>query len=259
MWPRSSKLGYPRRRLRRHKGSPCSRNGKCKRSWLAWPEANRCSGSLGRSRSIRRPCERGGPEGAGGRGGPGPERPSSTPRGRGCGPGLRKSTTTAPCSGARSWGSAMGGPVAQVHRFVRPLRVAARQVRQATMRFETPPGQQAQVDFGQRRVWIGEHYVAAHLFGFTLGYSRRLYAAAFPHERLDVCWPATSKPSSIPVGCRCKSWSITRSRSCSSAPGTARSGIPSPPTSPPPKASRPGPTGPTGPRRRARSRRTSAT
>ncbi|MGH7549080.1 MAG: IS21 family transposase [Gemmatimonadales bacterium] len=78
------------------------------------------------------------------------------------------------------------GSVAQVHRFVRPLRVAARQARQATVRFETPPGQQAQVDFGQRRVWIGEQYVAAHLFVFTLGYSRRLYATAFPHERLDA-------------------------------------------------------------------------
>ena len=54
------------------------------------------------------------------------------------------------------------------------------------MRFETPPGQQAQVDFGQRRVWIGEQYVAAHLFVCTLGYSRRLYPTAFPNERLDA-------------------------------------------------------------------------
>jgi len=78
------------------------------------------------------------------------------------------------------------GSVAQVHRFVRPLRVAARQARTATVRFETPPGQQAQVDFGQRRVWIGAQHVAAHVFVFTLGYSRRLYATAFPHERLDA-------------------------------------------------------------------------
>jgi transposase len=78
------------------------------------------------------------------------------------------------------------GSVAQVHRFVRPLRVDVRQARQATVRFETPPGQQAQVDFGQRRVWIGEQYVAAHLFVFTLGYSRRRYATAFPHQRLDA-------------------------------------------------------------------------
>ena len=47
------------------------------------------------------------------------------------------------------------GSSQQVLRFVRPLRVAARQ-RNATVRFETAPGQQAQVDFGQLRVWIGE-------------------------------------------------------------------------------------------------------
>jgi hypothetical protein len=54
------------------------------------------------------------------------------------------------------------------------------------MRFETAPGQQAQVDFGQRQVWIGEQYVAAHVFVFTLGFSRRLYPTAFSHERLDA-------------------------------------------------------------------------
>ena len=78
------------------------------------------------------------------------------------------------------------GSLGQVHRFVRPLRVAARQAARATVRFETPPGQQAQVDFGQRRVWIGEREVAAHVFVCTLGYSRRLFAVAFPHERLDA-------------------------------------------------------------------------
>jgi transposase len=78
------------------------------------------------------------------------------------------------------------GSLGQVHRFVRPLRVAARQAARATVRFETPPGQQAQVDFGQRRVWIGEREEAAHVFVCTLGYSRRLFAVACPHERLDA-------------------------------------------------------------------------
>jgi transposase len=75
------------------------------------------------------------------------------------------------------------GSSQQVLRFVRPLRVAARS-RAATVRFETAPGQQAQVDFGQRRVWIGDALVTAHVFVCTLGFSRRLYAQAFPHERL---------------------------------------------------------------------------
>ncbi len=77
------------------------------------------------------------------------------------------------------------GSSQQVLRWVRPLRVAARQ-QPATVRFETAPGQQAQVDFGQRRVWIRDEPVVAHVFVFTLGYSRRMYAEAFRHERLDA-------------------------------------------------------------------------
>jgi transposase len=75
------------------------------------------------------------------------------------------------------------GSAQQVLRFVRPLRVAARQ-REATVRYETAPGQQAQVDFGQRRVWLGGQWVGAHVFVFTLGFSRRLFPQAYPHERL---------------------------------------------------------------------------
>lgn len=75
------------------------------------------------------------------------------------------------------------GSAQQVLRFVRPLRVGARPA-VATMRFETAPGQQAQVDFGQRRVWLGGVVVPAHVFVCTLGFSRRLYPRAYPHERL---------------------------------------------------------------------------
>lgn len=77
------------------------------------------------------------------------------------------------------------GSEQQVLRFVRPLRVAARRPR-ATVRFETPPGQQAQVDFGQRQVWIADERATAHVFVCTLGYSRRIFAEAFDHERLDA-------------------------------------------------------------------------
>ena len=69
-----------------------------------------------------------------------------------------------------------------VRRAVRPWRLAATPV--ATVRFESAPGEQAQVDFGQQRVWIDEASVAAQIFVFTLGYSRRLFAVAFPHQRL---------------------------------------------------------------------------
>jgi transposase len=43
----------------------------------------------------------------------------------------------------------------------------------ATIRFETPPGKQLQIDFGERRVTVGEENVKVYLFVATLGYSQR--------------------------------------------------------------------------------------
>ena len=57
----------------------------------------------------------------------------------------------------------------------------------ATVRFETPPGRQLQIDFGERQIRIAEESVRAYLFVATLGYSRRVYARAFRHER-QVSW-----------------------------------------------------------------------
>src|SRR6185437_1484184 len=70
-----------------------------------------------------------------------------------------------------------------VRRAVRPLRTAAAPSG-ATVRYETTPGEQAQVDFGQARVWIEDCPVAAQIFVYTLGYSRRSYAVAFERQRL---------------------------------------------------------------------------
>jgi hypothetical protein len=53
----------------------------------------------------------------------------------------------------------------------------------ATVRFETPPGHQLQIDFGETRVPIGRESVRVYLFVATLGYSRRVYAQPFRHER----------------------------------------------------------------------------
>lgn len=75
------------------------------------------------------------------------------------------------------------GSVIIVRRAVVPLRATAKPPA-ATVRFETAPGEQAQVDFGQVRVWIGDQRVAAQVFVMTLGYSRRSYAVAFPRQRL---------------------------------------------------------------------------
>ena len=78
------------------------------------------------------------------------------------------------------------GGYLQVQRYLQPLRAARQWAALATVRYETGPGEQAQVDFGQLRLWVGDVETTAHLFIFTLGYSRRLWARAYPHERLDV-------------------------------------------------------------------------
>ena len=78
------------------------------------------------------------------------------------------------------------GTYQQVQRFVQPYRSQSRWERLATVRFETEPGEQAQVDFGQRKLWIGEKLESVHLFVLTLGYSRRLFSYAYPNERLHA-------------------------------------------------------------------------
>lgn len=74
------------------------------------------------------------------------------------------------------------GSVIIVRRALVPLRAVATPT--ATVRFETAPGEQGQVDFGQARVWIADERVAAQIFVMTLGYSRRCYPVAFERQRL---------------------------------------------------------------------------
>jgi len=70
-----------------------------------------------------------------------------------------------------------------VERAVAPLRQSLQAEAQATVRFETPPGRQLQIDFGETRTVIGGEPERLHLFVATLGYSRRCYVQAFRHER----------------------------------------------------------------------------
>jgi transposase len=70
-----------------------------------------------------------------------------------------------------------------VERAVADLRRELAAEALATVRFETPPGRQLQIDFGERWVAIGDEQVRVHLFVATLGHSRRVYARAFRHER----------------------------------------------------------------------------
>jgi len=75
--------------------------------------------------------------------------------------------------------------VRTVQRAVVDERRAQRVADIATVRFETPPGWQMQVDFGQKRVAIGGCLVVVHLMAAVLSYSRRVFVRAFLSERGD--------------------------------------------------------------------------
>jgi len=69
-----------------------------------------------------------------------------------------------------------------VRRYIKPLHEEA--LREATVRFETPPGKQSQVDWSQSWIQLGERSRKIHLFALTLGYSRRLFAQGTSDEKL---------------------------------------------------------------------------
>jgi transposase len=72
-----------------------------------------------------------------------------------------------------------------IERAVQPYRQELAAELRATVRFETAPGKQLQIDFGERLVEIGGAKVKAFLFVATLGYSRRLHVRAFRNERQE--------------------------------------------------------------------------
>ena len=72
-----------------------------------------------------------------------------------------------------------------VERAVAPLRRELVAQARATVRFETRPGEQMQIDFGVRRIEIGGVVTAVFLFVATLGFSRRLHVRAYGHEKQD--------------------------------------------------------------------------
>jgi transposase len=69
-------------------------------------------------------------------------------------------------------------------RYVRPWRQEHRSDETSTVRFETEPGQQSQVDWGSAWVWLGEQRVRVHVFTMVLGYSRRIFARGYCEEGL---------------------------------------------------------------------------
>lgn len=71
-----------------------------------------------------------------------------------------------------------------VRRFVRPLRALAQVAAGTVTRFESAPGVQSQIDWGESWVTFHRGPVKMHLFVLTLGCSRRAYYGGFPNERL---------------------------------------------------------------------------
>jgi transposase len=72
-----------------------------------------------------------------------------------------------------------------LQRAVAILRQEERAAALATVRFETQPGQQTQIDFGEKVVRIAGQPVKVYLMTAVLGYSRRLYCRAFLAQRQD--------------------------------------------------------------------------
>lgn len=82
-------------------------------------------------------------------------------------------------------GQGYEGSYPTVVRYVRPLREQVQIQQRATVRFETEPGEQAQVDWGSSAVWLGEERVRVHLFVMVLGYSRRIFVRGYLGEGLE--------------------------------------------------------------------------
>ncbi len=70
-----------------------------------------------------------------------------------------------------------------VERAVQPFRQQLVAAAKATLRFETPPGKQLQIDFGTTSIEVDGVPIRVRLFVATLGFSRRPFVAAFRHER----------------------------------------------------------------------------
>ena len=68
--------------------------------------------------------------------------------------------------------------------FVAPLREVQLQAERARLRFETPPGHQSQIDWGQATVPFRTGPIVVHVFVLTLGFSRRGFYYACADERM---------------------------------------------------------------------------
>ena len=96
-----------------------------------------------------------------------------------------------------------------VERACAPYRQTLLAAVRATVRFETPPGQQLQIDFGERRVTIAGVPVRVHLFVATLGHSRRLHVRASGVRRRRIGLRELRELSRLSAACPRRSCSTT--------------------------------------------------
>jgi transposase len=76
-------------------------------------------------------------------------------------------------------------PLRTLQRVLAPHRQEKRAAELATVRFETAPGHQMQIDFGEKWISIAGVRTKVHLFVAVLGYSRRIFARASLSQRQD--------------------------------------------------------------------------
>jgi transposase len=76
-------------------------------------------------------------------------------------------------------------PLRTLQRVLAPHRQAKRAAELATVRFETAPGHQMQIDFGEKWVSLAEVRTKVHFFVAVLGYSRRIFVRASLSQRQD--------------------------------------------------------------------------
>ena len=76
-------------------------------------------------------------------------------------------------------------PLRTLQRVLSPHRQEKRAAELATVRFETAPGHQMQIDFGEKWISIAGVRTKVHLFVAVLGYSRRIFVRASLSQRQD--------------------------------------------------------------------------
>ena len=103
-----------------------------------------------------------------------------------------------------------GVPVSirNVERSVSPLWAEAMNAERATLRFETDPGQQMQIDFGEKWIEVAGERVKAFVFVATLGYCRSTFAQVYPTLRQRHWLEGQRRPCTTSPGCPRRAWWI---------------------------------------------------